>query len=185
MATDSARAGILALAAQAIVTKAEPSGSGRNAAGAVDEIADTLRAYGMHDAMIALPGVARALGASRGSEAWSLPLHDPLDRIAVIGRLRLAGGEALATSTLAEAPLGLIGVAVVAEDARAAALWSATLIALDPGEARIKAKQHPEIAAILIEASADGRSALWVESGLRDRFIVDAQAQSSFRVESF
>ena len=185
VAVDSAQAGTLTLAAQAIVMKAQPSGSGGSATGVVDEIVDTLRARGVHDALIELPGAARALGVSPGGETWSLPLYDPLGRIAAIGRLRLAGGQALATSTLAEAPHGLIGVAVVAEDARAAALWSATLIGLDPGKARMKAKQHAEIAAVLVETGADGRSVIWVESDLGDRFVLDGQAQSSFQVETF
>jgi hypothetical protein len=183
VAADSAEAGRLSLAAQAVVTRSEAVGSGNGAT--VDEVADTLRAHGVRDALVELPGAARSLGASPGGEAWSLALPNPLGHIAPIGRLRLGSGRALATATLARTSPGLIGVTVVADDGRTAALWSAALIAVDPAEARSKARQHPEIAVVLIEARADGRPVIAVESDLAGEFILDDQASGAFRVESF
>jgi ApbE family protein len=152
---------------------------------AVDEAGDTLLARGVRDALIELPGTALALGTSTAGEPWSPALRDPRGRIPSIARLRLAPGQALATSARRERSQGLIGVAVVAADARTAARWTATLLDLDIGEARAQARQHPEIAAVLIEGMNEGREVIWVEADLEDRFVLGAQAQTLFRVESF
>ncbi|HET9326367.1 MAG TPA: FAD:protein FMN transferase [Candidatus Eisenbacteria bacterium] len=155
--------------------------SGRRA----DETRDTLRAHGVRNALIELPGAALALGVSPGGEPWSAGLPDPRGRMPVIARLRLAAGQALASSSRQDPAKGLIGVVVVAGDGRSAALWSATLISLDPGEARAKAKQQPGIAVALIEAGVDGPDVIWVEVGLEDRLVVGGQAQGLFKVVTF
>jgi hypothetical protein len=207
VAGDSTRAAAAALAAEAVVKRGDPSTSGageapsgrdsttgppwlsqgaRTAVGrAVDEAADTLRAWGVHDALIELPGTALALGVSAGGEAWSPKVRDPRGRVSAIARLRLTARQALATSTGLESSQGLIGVAVIAADAQTAARWSASLLALGPTEARAVARQHSEFAAVLIEAGTDGHDVIAVESDLRGRFVLDGQAESLFRVELF
>lgn len=152
---------------------------------AADQAADTLRARGVRDALIELPGTALAIGESAGGEPWATDLADPRGRLPAIARVRLGAGQALATSVRRESSRGLIGVAVAASDARTAALWCATLLALEPNEARAKAGLHPEIAAVLIEARAQGDDLIWIETELVPRFMLDRHAQGLFRIEPF
>jgi len=174
VADDSARAQAIAHAAQSVIGKDST---------AVDEAADTLRAHGAQDALIELPGMVRALGVSSDGEPWVAKLADPRGRMPVMARIRLSAGQAIASARHEGAQV--IGVAVVAADARTAAQWSVTLAALDPAEAREKASQQSSIAAIIIEGGIDGPDIVWVESELQDRLAFPGPAQGLFRLSGF
>jgi hypothetical protein len=202
---DSARATALARSTRAVIEHHDAAADGsppvatgdvdsagswsvrrtRRAGLTVDEAADTLRARGVRDALIALPGTAVALGTSASGDPWSADLSDPRGRMPVIGRIRLGSGQALVSATASEPGRGLIGVVVVSADARSAALWCATLLTLEPAEARARAKQQTAIAVTLIEAGAEGIDVIWVESDLEDRLQIGSQAQSLFKIVSF
>jgi hypothetical protein len=166
---------------------------------AADAMADTLRARGVRDALIRLPGVAVALGAPAAGEAWSVSLPDPRGRIPEVARLRLGPAQAYAGAT-APAPAGMaedgaagpsphparvLAVAVVAPDGATATAWSGSLLDVAPVEARDRARERVGIEAVLIEAALEGPDVIWVESSLRDRFVLEEHARRLFRVEYF
>src|SRR5262249_6428561 len=78
VASDSTTAATVARAAQAVVARADSA----SALGpAVDAAAETLRVHGVRDALIQVPGAARAMGASADGTPWSLVVPDPRGRI--------------------------------------------------------------------------------------------------------
>jgi len=172
---------------------------------AVDAMARSLRGRGVSDALLELSGNAVALGTSVAGDPWNVVLADPRGRIAGIARVRLAPGQAISCSgkydSLAIAngrsyglvvdprtgrpAEGLIGVAVLAEDARTAGAWKASLFDLAPHEAVAKAKDRPDLSAILIEPGVDGPDVIWVDADLKGRFVLDREAQTLFHVRYF
>jgi hypothetical protein len=207
--SDSSQARALALAAEAVMQRPDVPASnpgdattksggidtaaraqpvvaaGTSLGSTLDAAADTLRAHGVRGALIEVPGTTLALGASAGGEPWSIVIRDPRGRMPAIARLRLSNGQAVATSAGREPSQGLIGVAVVAADAATASRWSAALAAQDPRQALAQARQHEEIAAVLIQGGADGHEIIWVEAELRNCLVLDSQATSLFRFEPF
>jgi thiamine biosynthesis lipoprotein ApbE len=172
---------------------------------AADAAADTLRALGARDALVAIAGSMVALGHPTEGNEWSVGVRDPRDRVSTIARLRLAPGQALATagkhepfagagSTTVVQSLdprtggraeGPLAVTVVASRAMEADAWSAALFVLGPAEARRRASERPRISVVLIEPGGDGIDTIWVESDLRERFELDPDARVRFRVEYF
>ena len=80
---------------------------------------------------------------------------------------------------------GLIGVTVIAPSAMIADGWSTSLFVHGPVDARRKARERVDVAALLIQPGTDGVDTVWVESGLRSRFALEPAAEPLFRVVYF
>ena len=172
---------------------------------AVDAAADTLRAHGVTDALVNVSGNMMAIGAPAGSDHWRIGVRDPRDRMPYFARLDLYPGEGISTSAKYEQFVakdgrtyghimdprvgrpadGLIGATVIAPSAMIADGWSTSLFVLGPVDGMRKAREREDVAAVLIQPGADGVDTVWVESALRNRFVLEPQAQPLFRVVFF
>jgi thiamine biosynthesis lipoprotein len=171
---------------------------------AVDVAADSLRVHGITDALVDLTGNMVALGSPAGSKQWRIGIRDPRDRMTHFARIRLSG-EAISTSGKYEQFVaangktyghimdprtgwpaeGLISVTVVAPTALDADAWDTPLFVLGAAVAKRKAKERDLIAVVLVEPGPNGIDTVWVESSLKDRFSLEPEARSLFRVEYF
>ncbi|MGH7726262.1 MAG: FAD:protein FMN transferase [Candidatus Eiseniibacteriota bacterium] len=171
---------------------------------AVDVVAESLKARGVSDALVDLSGNMFPLGHPEGSDSWRIGVRDPRDRIPYFARLPLRG-KAIASSgnyeqfvaaggkkyghimdpRTGEPADGLLGVTVLAPTAMAADAWDTPLFVLGPVEARRIAKQRSDIDVLIIEPGPDGRDIVWVEESLRDRFVLEPEANRFFRVEYY
>jgi thiamine biosynthesis lipoprotein len=172
---------------------------------AVDAAARALVAAGVHDALVDLTGNMLALGAPATSDHWRIGIRDPRDRMPYFARLNLHPGEAISTSgkyeqfvardgrtyghimdprtgTPAE---GLISVTIVSASAFLCDAWDTPLFVLGGLAARAKAKARGDFAAVLVEPGPDGVDTVWVESSLRDRFVLEPGVSALFRVIYF
>ena len=172
---------------------------------AVDAAADTLRAHGVTDALVNVSGNMLAIGTPAGRDHWRIGVRDPRDRVPYFAHVDLRPGEGISTSAKYEQFVaqdgrtyghimdprvgrpadGLIGVTVISPTAMIADGWSTSLFVLGPVDGARKARERGDVAAILIQPGADGVDIVWVESVLRDRFALEPQAQSLFRVVYF
>jgi thiamine biosynthesis lipoprotein len=172
---------------------------------AVDAAADTLRANGVTDALVNISGNMLAIGAPVGSDHWRIGIRDPRDRMPYFARLDLRPTEGISTSAKYEQFVaqngrtyghimdprtgrpaeGLIAVTVVAPTAMSADAWSTSMFVLGPVDARRKARERDDVAAVLVQPGGDGVDTVWVESALHDRFALEPRAQSMFRVVFF
>ena len=172
---------------------------------AVDVVADSLRAHGVTDALVNLSGNMLAIGRPAGRESWRIGVRDPRDRMPYFARLDLHSGEGISTSAKYEQFVaqngrtyghimdprigrpadGLIGVTVIAPTAMIADGWSTSLFVLGPVDGVRTARERADVAAILIQPGRDGVDTAWVESALRDRFVLEPAAQPMFHVVYF
>ena len=172
---------------------------------AVDVVADSLRAHGVTDALVNLSGNMLAIGRPAGRESWRIGVRDPRDRMPYFARLDLHSGEGIWTSAKYEQFVaqngrtyghimdprigrpadGLIGVTVIAPTAMIADGWSTSLFVLGPVDGVRTARERADVAAILIQPGRDGVDTAWVESALRDRFVLEPAAQPMFHVVYF
>lgn len=172
---------------------------------AVDEAAKSLAADGIQSALVDLTGNMRTIGSPPDADQWRIGIRDPRDRLPWFARLRLDPGQAISTSGKYEQFVakdgrtyghiidprtgwpaeGLISVTIVARTALDCDAWDTPLFVLGPTEARRKAKEREDVAAVLVEPGADGIDIVWVEKSLRDRFVLESQARTMFRVEYF
>ena len=172
---------------------------------AVDVAARALRDRGVTDALVNLTGNMAALGSPPGSDHWRIGIRDPRDRMPYFARLRLYSGEGISTSGKYEQFVakdgrtyghimdprtgrpaeGLISVTVLARSAFEADTWDTPLFVLGPKEARRVAKRREGIAVVLVEPGQGGVDTVWVESTLRDRFVLEPAARDLFRIEYF
>jgi FAD:protein FMN transferase len=171
---------------------------------AVDVAADTLRAHGVRDALVDLTGNMMAMGHSASGTGWRIGIRDPRDRMPYFARLELhdegistsgkyeqfvaAGGRTFGhimdprTGRPAE---GLISVTLVSKSAYTCDAWDTPLFVLGLDEAKKIALQHADFAAIFVEPGAADVDTVWVESSLRDRFVLEPEANRFFRVAYF
>ena len=63
--------------------------------------------------------------------------------------------------------------------------WDTPLFVLGPEAARRKALERGDLMVVLVEEGRDGLDTVWVESGLKDRFFLEAEGRARFRVEYF
>lgn len=170
---------------------------------AVDAAAETLRAYGVRDALVDLTGNMVALGSPPDAPAWRIGIRDPRDRMTHFARLAVDG--AISTSGQYEQfvaangrryghildprtgrPVdGLISVTVVARTALLCDAWDTPLFVLGPERARRKAREREDIAAVLVEPGEAGVDTVWVEHALRERFVLEPAAREHFVVRWF
>jgi FAD:protein FMN transferase len=171
---------------------------------AVEVAAETLKARGVTDALVDLTGNMMALGHPAGAEGWRIGIRDPRDRMPYFARLTLRN-EGISTSGKYEQFVaangttyghimdprtgrpaqGLISVTLVANSAYTTDAWDTPLFVLGLADAKRKAKERNDIAAVLVEPGADGVDTVWVEEPLRDRFVLEPAARAFFRVKSF
>lgn len=171
---------------------------------AVDAAAETLRAHGVHDALLDLTGNMVALGRPPGAPAWRIGIRDPRDRVPYFGRIALSG-EAISTSGKYEQFVsadgrtyghimdprsgrpadGLISVTLVSKSAFTCDAWDTPLFVLGPAAARAKAAERDDFDAILVAPGTGGVDTVWVESGLRERFVLEPAAAAFLRVRFF
>lgn len=171
---------------------------------AVDVAAETLKARGVTDALVDLTGNMMALGHPAGADGWRIGIRDPRDRMPYFARLTLRD-EGISTSGKYEQFVaangttyghimdprtgrpaqGLISVTLVANSAYTTDAWDTPLFVLGLADAKRKAKERNDIAAVLVEPGADGVDTVWVEEPLRDRFVLEPAARAFFRVKSF
>jgi len=169
----------------------------------VDVVAESLKARGVTDALVEISGNMAAFGHPVDSPRWRIGIRDPRDRMPYFARLPLRD-EAISTSGKYEQFVaangrtyghimdprtgrpaeGLISVTVVAHTAFDADAWDTPLFALGPAGARRKARERDDIAAVLV-VPGDGVDTVWVESVLKDRFVLEPGAQRLFHVEYF
>ncbi len=171
---------------------------------AVDRAASKLAAAGVTDALVDLSGNMRGLGAPPGVAHWRIGVRDPRDRVPYFARVPLDRGG-IATSGKYEQFVaangrtyghildprtgrpaeGLIAVTVLARSAMEADAWDTGLFVLGLDGARRIAKAHPELDVILVAPGAAGVDTVWVESSLRERFVLEDAAREHFRVAWF
>ncbi|HKQ59150.1 MAG TPA: FAD:protein FMN transferase [Candidatus Eisenbacteria bacterium] len=171
---------------------------------AVDVVAESLRAHGVTDALVDLSGNMVALGAPPGAPGWRIGVRDPRDRVPWLGRITLSG-EAISTSGQYEQFVaadgrtyghildphtgrpceGLISVTVVGPTAMTCDGWDTPLFVLGPVEARRKARALDRIAAILVQPGTSGVDTLWVETSLRERFVLEPNARPFIHLRYF
>jgi thiamine biosynthesis lipoprotein len=172
---------------------------------AVDEAARSLSADGVTDALVDLTGNMRALGHPVDSEYWRIGIRDPRDRMRYFARVHLDPGQAISTSGKYEQFVsqdgrtyghiidprtgwpaeGLISVTVIGRTALDCDAWDTPLFVLGPADARRKAKEREDVAAVLVEPGAGGVDTVWVEAALKDRFSLEPAAREIFRVKYF
>ena len=144
------------------------------------------------------------LGAPPGRSAWTIGIRDPAAAERHLATLKLTG-TAVATSGSYEQFVaaggrryghildprtgwpaeGLLSVTVVTPRAVDADAWATALFVLGPAAARATAAARADLAVVLLEASADGRLILWVESALADRFTPAAGFETSLTIRTF
>jgi thiamine biosynthesis lipoprotein len=147
----------------------------------------------------------RALGHPADADHWRIGIRDPRDRMRYFARVRLDPGEAISTSGKYEQFVsqdgrtyghiidprtgwpaeGLISVTVIGGSALDCDAWDTPLFVLGPEEARRKAAERDEVTAVLVEPGAGGVDTVWVESSLRERFVLEPAARDVFRVKYF
>jgi len=171
---------------------------------AVDAAAETLRVHGVQDALVDLTGNMFAMGHPASATGWRIGVRDPRDRVPYFARLTLSG-EGISTSGKYEQFVtseghiyghimdprtgrpaeGLISVTLVSKSAFTCDAWDTPLFVLGAARARELAIAHPEFAAILVEPGDAGIDTVWVESALRERFVLEPAAAAFFRVRYF
>ena len=171
---------------------------------AVDVAAETLRAHGVQDALVDLTGNMVAMGHPANAPAWRIGVRDPRDRVPYFARISLSG-EAISTSGKYEQFVaadgrtyghimdprtgrpaeGLVSVTLVSKSAFTCDAWDTPLFVLGAARAKELAVAHAEFAAILVEPGAGGIDTVWVESVLRDRFVLEPSAAAFLRVRYF
>jgi FAD:protein FMN transferase len=171
---------------------------------AVDVAAESLRARGVRNALVDLTGNMLAMGHTANGTGWRIGIRDPRDRMPYFARLELhdegistsgkyeqyvaAGGRTFGhimdprTGQPAE---GLIAVTLVSNSAFTCDAWDTPLFVLGLDDARRIALEHPEFAAILVQPGTAGVDTVWVESSLRERFVLEPAAREFFRVAYF
>ena len=77
---------------------------------------------------------------------------------------------------------GLLSVTVVSRSAFLCDSWDTPLFVLGPAKARALARAHADFDAVLVTPGRDGVDTVWVESPLRDRFVLDPAARDLFHV---
>jgi thiamine biosynthesis lipoprotein len=170
---------------------------------AVEVAADSLRARGVHDALVDVSGNMFALGTPPGSPAWRIGIRDPRDRIPYFASIGLSG-QGISTSGQYEQFIAadgrtyghildphtgrpaadLISVTIVSASALTCDAWDTPLFVLGGARARRLAKTRSDIAAILV-SPGPSKDTVWVEEKLRDRFHFEADAESLFVVKFF
>ena len=171
---------------------------------AVDVAAETLRAHGVQDALVDLTGNMVAMGHPANAPAWRIGVRDPRDRVPYFARVTLSG-EAISTSGKYEQFVaadgrtyghimdprtgrpaeGLVSVTLVSKSAFTCDAWDTPLFVLGAARAKELAVAHPEFDAILVEPGAGGVDTVWVESTLRERFVLEPSAAAFLRVRYF
>jgi len=169
----------------------------------VDVVMDSLRARGTRNALVEISGNMAAIGHPPDAQGWRIGIRDPRDRMPYFARLPLHD-EAISTSGKYEQFVaangrtyghimdprtgqpaeGLISVTVIAPTAMMADAWDTPLFVLGPAAARRKAKEREDIAAILV-APGDGVDTVYVESVLKDRFVLSPPATRLFHLVYF
>lgn len=126
-------------------------------------------------------------GREGSDQPFSVVIADPLGRIPSVARLQLLAGQALASSAPPDSALaeGVIGAMVVARDSVSAAAWSNSMASRALLDAKARALELADIDVVLIEPRHDGPNVIWIESTLKDRFVLEPHAQALFRVEYF
>ncbi len=170
----------------------------------VDQVADMLRRARATNALIDLSGNMVALGDAAGKQGWTVGIRDPSNRFPYLGTVTLHD-EAISTSGSYEQFIdadgkryghiidprtgwpaqGLVSVTVVSKSATLCDAWDTGLFVLGSEKARAIAKAHDEFAIVVVEPRDDGGFVVWVEASLRDRFKVEAGAQSTIAVRTF
>jgi thiamine biosynthesis lipoprotein len=171
---------------------------------AVDAAVRALKTMNVHDALVDISGNMYAVGRPPRREEWSIGIRDPRDRVPYFGRLRLLE-QGISTSGKYEQFVagdgrtyghiidprsgrtadGLIAVTVLAPTAMEADAWSTALFVLGPAEARRKARERDDVAALLVSPGEGGRDTLWVEGGLAQRLTIEESARRLFHVLTF
>ena len=170
---------------------------------AVDVAAESLRAHGVKNALVDLTGNMFAIGRPPGADGWRIGIRAPRDRMPYFARIHLSN-EGISTSGKYEQFVaangttyghimdprsgrpaeGLISVTLVSSSAYTTDAWDTPLFVLGPGAAMRKARERPEFAAILVQPGTNVDT-VWVESSLKDRFILEPAASALFVVRYF
>jgi thiamine biosynthesis lipoprotein len=172
---------------------------------AVAAAAESLRAHGVASALVDLSGNMAAIGHPATAAAWRIGIRDPRDRAPYFARVPLRDGEAISTSGKYEQFVaangrtyghiidphtgrpaeGLISVTVISNSPLTTDAWDTPLFVLGAERAIRTAKERDDIAVVLVEPGDSGFDTVWVESTLRDRFVLDDAARGWFHVRYF
>lgn len=166
--------------------------------------ADTLRAPGA--SLVPMEAVDHGVGSGPPADTkhWNVGIRRAGDSTVCFARLRLAPTRAISTTgeheslvsgggatgrTLATPTArpseGLVSVTVLAPVARAADPTSAEWLAVGVAEAKRRARERPDLSAILVERGTDGVDTIWVESDLRESFELEGICGARVRVEFY
>jgi thiamine biosynthesis lipoprotein len=169
----------------------------------VDAAVRALEARGVTDALVNLSGNMFALGTPGGGRPWRIGIRDPRDRVPYFARLPLTAGVSTSgkyeqfvaengrtyghimdprTGHPAE---GLISVTVFAPSAFVADTWDTPLFVLGLEAAKRKARELPDVDAVLVAPGSNGVDTVWVERTLEGRFTLEPDARALFHVEYF
>ena len=172
---------------------------------AVDLAARALAAAGVTDGLVNLSGNMFTLGSPAGADHWRIGIRDPRDRIQYFARIDLGAGEGISTSGKYEQFVaqdgrtyghimdprvghpaeGLISVTVVSNSAFTCDTWDTPLFVMGSMAGRKKALERRDFQAVLVAPGTSGVDTVWVESSLRERFVLEPQAAEWFRVRYF
>lgn len=151
---------------------------------ALDRAADTLRALGVRGALLEIAGGTVALGASPPGDRWRVALRDPRGAAAAVGWIRIRSNEAASSGT-GRTGGAAIAALVIASSAMHAQAWRAELLAESCADARRLAREREGLSAVLIERGDERGDVLWVESDLRERFVLEPALSARYRIEYF
>jgi thiamine biosynthesis lipoprotein len=170
---------------------------------AVDLAMRALKARGVQDALVDASGNMMSLGHPPSSGHWRIGLRDPRDRMPYFARIWL-DGDAISTSANYEQFIakdgrtyghildprtgrparGLLAVTVIAPDATTSDAWDTPLYVLGLEAAKRTALARADVAAVLVQPG-DGVDTVWVETALKERFTLEADARPKFVVRYF
>jgi len=170
---------------------------------AVDVAAESLRAHQVKNALVDLTGNMFAIGHAPGADGWRIGIRDPRDRMPYFARIHLSN-EGISTSgkyeqfvaangttyghimdpRLGRPAEGLISVTLVSSSAYTTDAWDTPLFVLGPAKAMRKARERTDFAAILVQPGTNVDT-VWVESSLKQRFILEPAAREMFVVRYF
>ncbi len=171
---------------------------------AVDVAAESLRAHGVHDALVDLTGNMFALGHPPTAPGWRIGIRDPRDRLPYFARIQLSG-EGISTSGKYEQFVaadgktyghimdprtgrpaeGLLSVTLITPSAFTCDSWDTPMFVLGAEKAKALARRHSDFGAVLVTPGSAGIDTAWVESSLKNRFTLEPAARSMFRVVYF
>src|SRR5262249_39388291 len=153
--------------------------------------------HGVRDALVDLTGNMFALGHPPTAPGWRIGIRDPRDRLPYFARIELSG-EGISTSGKYEQFVaadgktyghimdprtgrpadGLLPVPLITNSPFTCDSGDPPLFGLGAEKAKALARRHQDFGAVLVTPGNAGVDTAWVESSLRNRFVLEPAAKS-------